>query len=173
MSPRTLAVRPLTKEAFAPYGEIICASPRGEPGKPVNMGLARRYDHVAVAKNLRPRDAGLNLAVFRCQPQPTFPVRVSVLEKHPCSSQAFFPMNASRYLVVAALGKDEPDLSTIAAFIADGRQGIVYAPGVWHFPLVTLDRETDFGCIVFEDGGDEDCIVRTYAEAEQVELAMP
>jgi len=108
--------------------------------------------------------------VFRCAPFDARPIPVRVLEKHPMSTQVFIPMNARRYLVIVALGGDAPDLATLAAFVAEGAQGVSYRPGVWHHPMIALDTEIDFTCLVFEDGSDDDCTAVTYAEGEQVTI---
>ena len=38
-----LRSEPLTAEAYAPFGDVVAASPRGEAGKPANYGTARRF----------------------------------------------------------------------------------------------------------------------------------
>lgn len=160
-----LALSPLTVANFAEFGHVLVPAPHGEAGVGVNEGTALRYDHIAQIQNLRPISATLNVAQFRCQPR-TLPFLVRTLEKHPCSTQLFVPLNASRYVVVVAHGGDTPDLATLAAFLADGRQGIAYHPGVWHHTLMALDGETDFSCMVWEDASAEDCVVRHLAEAD-------
>lgn len=155
----TLSIQPLTPEAYARYGDVVMASPRGQTGKPANQGTARRYDAVAALDNLRPGRAEPNLAVFRCSPRPAGELVIELLEKHPRSTQVFIPMNAKRYLVVVALGGQQPDLSTIAAFEASGAQGVSYRPGVWHHPMIALDGSSDFAVLVWEDGSEDDCVV--------------
>jgi ureidoglycolate lyase len=123
-------------------------------------------------ENLRPSGASLNVAVFRCTPVLARPIRVAVLEKHAASTQLFVPMNAKRFLVLVARGGDAPDLSTLAAFIASGPQGISYAPGTWHHPMIALDRAIDFTCLSFEDGTDADCTSVTYAAGDQPEIVV-
>ncbi|HEY4119630.1 MAG TPA: ureidoglycolate lyase, partial [Byssovorax sp.] len=124
--------------------------------KPANMGTARRFDRLAALENLR-ATATANVAVFRCQPCTARPVPVRLLERHPHTTQLFAPMTARRYLVVVARGGDRPDLSTLAAFVATGAEGVTYRPGVWHHPLIALDAACDFACVVFEDGTAGDC----------------
>lgn len=159
---RPLAIEPLTLEGFAPFGSVIMAERDATAPKLVNQGTARRYDWLTALENSRPARARLNLCVFRCAPRSTWPFKVELLEKHPESTQLFVPMNAARYLVLVALEADDaPDLSTLRAFLATGRQGIAYHPGIWHHPLLALDQETDFACLVHEDGSDDDCRVHT------------
>lgn len=157
----------LTPAAYAPYGDVVMAAPPGVPGKPVNQGTARRYDHLATLDDLRLGSAALNVCAFRCQPRPAGPFTVALLEKHPASTQLFVPMNAQRYLALVALGGDRPDLATLAAFVASGTQGVSYRPGVWHHPMIALDAEIDFACFVWEDGSETDCTVATFAEDER------
>jgi len=168
-----ILARPLTADAYAPFGAVVMASPRGEPGRPVNQGTARRWDNLASLENQRPGTAALNISVFRCEPRAPGPVPVAILEKHPASTQVFLPMTARRYLVIVALGGDRPDLATLSAFIASGAQGISYSPGVWHHPMIALDSQVDFACLVWEDGSEDDCAEVRFADAEQVVIEIP
>lgn len=151
--------QPLTSAAYEPYGKVIMASPRGEPGAVANLGTALRFDDVVHCTNGRPQSAALKTKVFRSSPVPFEKRPLALLEKHPKSTQLFIPMNASRFIALVALGGDTPDLSTLKAFVAEGPQGISYGPGVWHHPMLTLDSQTDFVVFVHEDGTDEDCVV--------------
>ena len=146
------------------------ASPHGEPGVGANQGTAGRFDHLATLEDLRPGRARLNVSVFRCAPRPVGRFPIAILEKHPLSTQVFIPMNATRFLVVVALGDDEPDLTTLRAFEATGLQGVTYRPGVWHHPLIALDEQTDFTCFVHEDGSAEDCVVIDLADRPYVTI---
>ena len=111
--------------------------------------------------------------------------RVRLLERHPYSSQMFVPINCcKRWLIVVALsqkeakgvdvrqeGKAGPDLSTVRAFLARDDQGINFAAGVWHHPLIALESTTDFACVVFENGTEDDChIVDTDADGILVQV---
>jgi ureidoglycolate lyase len=149
------------------------ASPRGEPGHPANLGTALRFDDVVDCVNTRGPRAALKVKVFRSRPVPRERRALALLEKHPCSTQLFIPMNASRYIALVALGADRPDLGTLAAFVVEGARGISYGPGVWHHPMLTLDAETDFVVLVHEDGTPEDCVVcdRDGADWPELDLA--
>lgn len=135
------------------------ASPRGESGVVANLGTALRFDDVVDVENGRGASAPLKVKVFRSSPVPRVRRPLTLLEKHPHSTQLFVPMNASRYLAVVALGGERPDVATLAAFVVEGPRGISYGPGVWHHPMLTLDSETDFVVFVHEDGTPEDCVV--------------
>jgi ureidoglycolate lyase len=148
---RSVTAVPLEREAYARFGDVIAAKPGW---RPANQGSAQKSEHLAELIDLR--GARPNLSVFRCAPREV-PFEVALLEKHEASTQVFVPMNASRYLVIVALGGDRPEVSTLAAFVATGAQGITYRPGVWHHPMIALDHETDFFCLVYEDGTSADC----------------
>lgn len=75
---------------------------------------------------------------------------------------------AGRYLVIVCGGGEAPDLGTLQAFVAQPGEGITYRPGVWHHPLVALDREADFACLVHEDGSAGDCELREVAPSVSV-----
>ena len=121
--------------------------------------------------NIRQEESGSDRC-HRQQEEPLF-FRVRLLERHPYSSQMFVPMNCQkRWLVVVALSKKEsdgvdvcqegnagPDLSTMRAFMARDDQGLNFAAGVWHHPLIALESATDFACVVHEDGTKDDCHV--------------
>jgi ureidoglycolate lyase len=162
---KTIRARVLSPDAYAPFGRVIEGS-AAAPEKAANQGSARKFEHLLPLENLR-ADAKANVSVFRCTPR-TVPFEIALLEKHPLSTQMFVPMNAGRYLVVVARGDERPDLATLQVFEATGRQGISYAPGTWHSPLVALDSETDFACVVFEDGTAEDCVEHAVALEDRI-----
>lgn len=135
-----------------------------------NQGSARKSEWLADLVDARRGHARPNLSVFRCTPK-LLPFEIAVLEKHPASTQVFVPMNARRYLVVVAPSlaeADGPDLAGLRAFIAQGTQAITYRPGVWHHPMIALDAETDFFCLVHEDGTVQDCVEVQLGPAERL-----
>ncbi len=87
--------------------------------------------------------------LFRGQPR-TLPFEVTMLERHPLGSQAFIPLTDRPYIVVVApAGVLDPP--KIRAFVTSGWQGVNYAKGVWHHPLIALGGVSDF--IVVDRGG--------------------
>ncbi|MBI3284421.1 MAG: ureidoglycolate lyase [Burkholderiales bacterium] len=135
-----LPITPLTRQAFAPYGEVIMLD--GARHFPINQGTTERYHALATA------DTGNGqtiLSLFRAQPR-SLPLAISVMERHPLASQAFVPLTqdpADAYLVVVAPpGAFDPAL--MQAFICRGWQGVNYAKGVWHHPLIALHKVSDF-----------------------------
>jgi ureidoglycolate lyase len=152
-----IAATPITAEDYRRYGDVLSADRADIAARDANQGTAVRRNHQIELLHLRP-DARANFSSFRCAPRTEWPMPLLMLEKHPCSTQTFVPMNASRYLVVVAMGGSEPDLSTLRAFIAEAGTAVSYRPGVWHHPMIALDRVTDFACLVWEDGTSEDAV---------------
>ncbi|WP_109483312.1 ureidoglycolate lyase [Paraburkholderia sp. C35] len=144
---KTLAIEPLTREAFAPFGDVI--ELEGAKQIPINLGTTIRYHDLA---NVDVTDEGGRTLVnlFRGQPR-VLPFEIKMMERHPLGSQAFIPLNDKPYLVVVAPG-GELDESKIRAFVTSGWQGVNYAKGVWHHPLLALGEVTDF--VVVDRGGD-------------------
>lgn len=143
----TLAIEPLTRAAFAPFGDVIETA--GAKQIPINLGTTVRFHDLA---RIDVADEGgrplVNL--FRGQPR-TLPFEVTMLERHPLGSQAFIPLTDRPYIVVVApAGALDP--SKIRAFVTSGWQGVNYAKGVWHHPLIALGGVSDF--IVVDRGGD-------------------
>ena len=152
---RDLHIQPLSAEAFKPFGDVIEASDAAKHFS-INQGYAERFDRLALvdANDLGGQAA---ISVFRAKGRPT-PITLSVLEKHPLGSQAFMPLSGHAYLVVVAPGDDQPDLDKAQCFLASAAQGVNYAKGTWHHPLLAL-RDGDF-LVVDRSGakGDMNCI---------------
>jgi ureidoglycolate lyase len=144
---KTLRIEPLTRAAFAPFGDVI--ELEGAKQIPINLGTTIRFHDLA---NVDVADEGgrplVNL--FRGEPR-TLPFEVKMLERHPLGSQAFVPLTERPYLVVVAPA-GELDPAAVRAFVTRGWQGVNYAKGVWHHPLIALDEVSDF--IVVDRGGD-------------------
>jgi ureidoglycolate lyase len=71
-------------------------------------------------------------------------MRLCVMERHPLGSQAFVAMSELPFLVVVAPPTELLQLQQIRCFLAATGQGVNYAPGTWHHPLIALERSTDF-----------------------------
>ncbi len=171
--PRTIRTEPLTVEGFAPYGFVIMGERGDVPGKPANQGTAKRYNWLGAVEDLRPGKARLNLCLFRCSPRTQWPMRVAILEKHPNTTQLIVPMNVDKYVVlVGRPGTDQPDLESLRAFVATGRQGVGYFPGTWHHPILALGAESDFTSAVWEDESDGDCTLVTLPESDRPILEL-
>jgi len=147
-----LRLRPLTREAFAPFGDVVTSA--GHRGRPVNAGTAQRVD----LPDLDLTDAGgvPSLSVFRAQAV-RLPLRVSQLERHKLGSQTFIPLGRLPFALVIALGDSVPDLDSLAAFQVPPDCGITLRRGVWHHPLLAL-ADGDFA-VIERRGAEADCEV--------------
>lgn len=158
---RTISPLPIDAGRYAPFGAVVAAHADVAP-RIANHGAAVAWDALATLVDDRGDAAAIRASLFRCKPLEGTSLEVRRLERHPRSTQMFVPMNASRYLVVVAQGGDEPDFSTLAAFVVGPAQAITYAPGIWHHPMVALDGETDFVNIVGSAGDAGDCDERAF-----------
>lgn len=151
---RHLKLQPITAAAFAPFGELITAPP-----------TAPRVNFVAPVENRR-ATARANIAVVH-PPVTTLPTRVETMERHPHSTQAFFPLGGCAYLLLVAPGGDAgPELDGAMAFEVPGHVGISYATGTWHMGMTTLGRASIMALLVHEDGSADDTDTRDIAAIE-------
>lgn len=150
-----LPIEPLEAARFQPFGDVIEASDRGSPCA-INEGWAVRFNDLARIDT--GRDGGRTLlSIFRAKARP-LPLRLSLMERHCLGSQAFMALVPRRFLVVVAPPGPAPDAALLRCFAAAPGQGVNYAPGTWHHPLLAIDTDTDF--LVVDRGGPgatEDC----------------
>ncbi|WP_321885029.1 ureidoglycolate lyase [Paraburkholderia bannensis] len=148
LTPVVLPLEALTREAFAPFGDVIELD--GARHFPINGGTTERFHDLASIDVCEAGGRPL-VNVFRAQPR-AWPVAVAMMERHPHGSQAFVPLGHTRYaVVVAPAGEFDP--AGLRAFWVDGTQGVNYAKGVWHHPLLAFDRVSDF--LVIDRGGSQ------------------
>jgi ureidoglycolate lyase len=144
----TLPIEALTAHAFAPFGDVIEARDSAQHFT-INQGYAERYHNLAKV------DVALSggypiISIFKAKPRP-LPMQVQLLERHPLGSQAFIALSSQPFLVVVAQAGDAPQLSAIRCFQAAAGQGVNYARGTWHHPLIALHSACDF--LVVDRGG--------------------
>lgn len=149
MKDRFLKPEPLSAGAFAPYGDVIECGDNAEQ-RNINFGYTTRF-HDLARMNLTENNGKPLVSIFRTSPLPR-PVRIQVMERHPLSSQAFYPLNGQRFLVVVAAGGDF-DVKNLKVFVTNGKQGVNYHAGVWHHYNLALGEAGDF--IVIDRGGPE------------------
>ncbi|MBO9125155.1 MULTISPECIES: ureidoglycolate lyase [unclassified Rhizobium] len=141
-----LDIQPLTKAAFAPFGEVIEADPATM--RYINNGTTERF-HALAAVDVVGEGARVIINLFRGQPR-DFPCEVGMMERHPFGSQSFSPISGRPFLVVVS--EDEggkPGRPQV--FLARGDQGVNYGRNVWHHPLMSLGAASDF-LVVDRDG---------------------
>ena len=134
----TLRPAPLTKVAFAPFGDVV--EMEGARQVPTNQGFGVRFNDLARA-DVAAEGGAVNVSIFTANPRP-MPIAITLMERHPIGSQMFFPLQDRDWLVLVA--GDLDDDASFRAFRASGRQGINYTRNVWHFPLLVFDAGSRF-----------------------------
>jgi ureidoglycolate lyase len=158
---RTLTIEPLTKEAFAPFGDVIETD--GSDHFMINNGSTMRFHKLATVETATPEDKAI-ISIFRADAQ-DMPLTVSMLERHPLGSQAFIPLLGNPFLIVVAPLGDVPVSGLVRAFVTNGRQGINYHRGVWHHPVLTIEKRDDF-LVVDRSGSGNNCDEHFFTEDE-------
>lgn len=126
-----IKIRPLTKEDFAPFGDLLDIS--GEPDKIINQGNCGRYHNRAGLDFI---DGAAGISLFDAKPR-ALPYELEMMERHPLGSQAFIPMNYAPFLIITALDNGgTPGLPM--AFLSTSGQAINFHRNVWHGVLTPL-----------------------------------
>jgi ureidoglycolate lyase len=159
---RELAPAPLTAEAFSAFGDVIEASDRAQQ-IPINYGHTLRF-HDLAQLDVADQDGRAIVSLFRAEP--LAPPLLTVFERHPLGSQAFFPLQGRPYLVaVAPAGAWDP--AGVQLFRAGPGQGVNYRKGTWHHFLLPLEARSDF--LVIDRAGPGDNLDEVHlVEADQI-----
>jgi len=137
----------LTSAAFAAFGDVI--ETEGRPHRTINDGYAERYSDLSRI-DATEADGRPLLNIFAAKPR-RLPFSIRMVERHPLSSQHFVPLARRPFLAVVAAPGDSPRPDDLRAFVTNGRQGVTYARGTWHHPLIALAEPCDF--LVIDRGG--------------------
>jgi ureidoglycolate lyase len=139
---RTLTTEPLSRDAFAPFGQVI--EMEGAHHYPINSGNCERYHDLARVElggvHARPLISLLRSRHF------TLPLELRMVERHPLGSQAFYPLSQHPFLVVVATDESGTP-GTLRAFVTTPGQGVNIAMNSWHGVLTPLDADADFVCV--------------------------
>jgi len=162
---RKLIIEPLTKEAFAPFGDVI--ETENSEFFMINNGSTRRYHKLATVETAQPEDKAI-ISIFSAEAQ-EMPLTVRMLERHPLGSQAFIPLLGNPFLVLVAPAGDDLSPESVRAFVTNGRQGVNYHRGVWHHPVLTVEKRDDF-LVVDRSGSGPNCDEHYFTEGEQLLL---
>jgi ureidoglycolate lyase len=152
MSPIVLRAMPLTAQAFVPFGDVI--ETEGRTWRWINQGTSQRFDDLARVDVLEAGGRPL-ISIFRASPQP-LPFEVRSLERHPLSSQSFYPLDARPFLVIVAEAGSAPIVQRARAFVSSGQQGVNYRRNTWHHSLIALEQTSNF-LVVDRGGPQENC----------------
>ncbi|MCM2504428.1 ureidoglycolate lyase [Aureimonas altamirensis] len=143
---RVVTARPLTRAAFAPYGDVLDTDWANH--YPINAGRCERF-HELARVDVIGEDARAILSIFRGTPY-TMPLTLTLVERHPLGSQAFMPLDGRPFLVVVC--PDEGGRpGRPEAFLTAPGQGVNYHRNVWHGVLTPLQKPQNF--IVADRGG--------------------
>ena len=123
----------ITSKNFKKYGELI-STKKIEPIN-INNGYAKRFDNLCKI-NTSLQKGNAIVSIFSAKKR-KFPMRIDMMEKHPLGSQAFVPMDETKFLVFVAPKGKKPNIKKIESFIVPKQTGINYKPGTWHFPLIS------------------------------------
>ena len=145
-----LAVERLTKAAFLPWGEVI--EGEGAVRRTINDGTTDRF-HALASVDVSTGGGRPIVSIFAGRRRP-FPLGIAMLERHPLGSQSFYPLQPADWLVV--VGDVDANGTRLRCFRARGDQGVNYAPGAWHHPLLILVPRQDF-LVVDRDGPGDNC----------------
>ncbi|RST86943.1 ureidoglycolate lyase, partial [Aquibium carbonis] len=139
---------PLTREAFAPFGDVI--ETEGARHYPINGGKCERYHDLATVE-AKGENARVLVSIFKGTPYP-FPLELTLVERHPLGSQAFMPLTPAPFLVVVCPDGPGGGPGTPRAFVTRPGQGVNYPAGRWHAVLTPIGAPQDF--LVVDRGGD-------------------
>lgn len=153
-----IVARPLTAEAFVPYGDVI--EKDGADHFPINNGRCMRYHDLAKIETSGP---GARPIVSIASSEPyELPLSLAMVERHPFGSQAFIPLTDRPYLVVVC-----PDENGVPgcpeAFLAANGQGVNYRQNTWHGVLTPLDLQSDF--IIVDRAGEGENLEEFFFDA--------
>ena len=123
----------ITSKNFKKYGELI-STKKIEPIN-INNGYAKRFNNLCKI-NTSLKKGNTIVSIFSAKKR-KFPMRIDMMEKHPLGSQAFIPMDETKFLVFVAPKGKKPNIKKIESFIVPKQTGINYKPGTWHFPLIS------------------------------------
>lgn len=163
---KRLVARPLTRSAFAPFGEVLDAE-GWENHYPINAGKCERYHALAEAGATGP-NARVILSVFKATPY-AFPLKLTMVERHPLGSQAFMPLSPRPFLVVVAQD-DGGRPAEPHAFVTRPGQGVNYPRRRWHGVLTPIGEPQDF--LVVDRAGDGNNLEEFYFE-QPYEIVLP
>ncbi|MGB5216258.1 MAG: ureidoglycolate lyase [Anderseniella sp.] len=142
MSNRRIVLRPLTADAFAPFGDVLEAT--GEPDKIINAGMCGRF-HDLANLDFSGENARAGISLFRSKAR-TLPYTLDMVERHPLGSQGFIPMSADPFMVIVA-PDDDGAPGTPLAFLTDPGQGVNYHRNTWHGVLTPLVDDALFAVV--------------------------
>ena len=130
---KVIKAKKITKKNFSKFGQIIDTSKKNPIN--INNGYAKRFDNLINVDTSKKRGKPI-VSIFNAKKR-KFPMKIDMMEKHPLGSQAFIPMEDTKFLIFVAPKGDRPDINKIQSFVVPRQTGINYKTGIWHFPLIS------------------------------------
>ena len=147
MKTKALNLKPLTQEAFAPFGDVI--QKQGHYPEEINYGQTRKYAGLAQI-DVADEDGTATVHIYRSRPV-SLPFRIEVMEYHPLGSQAFIPLHSRPFLLIVAPAAEKLPFESIQGFFTNGEQGVNLNKGVWHHYQLSLVENCDY-LVIERDG---------------------
>jgi ureidoglycolate lyase len=166
MNTIVLNSEPLTREAFAPYGDVIETD--NAKSFDINFGDVTRFHDLANVDIDYADGARAMISFVTIVNGHGVPFKLQLIERHPKASQAFFPMFDKPVYIVVGLPTKEADPTNLKAFVTNGKQGFNYNAGVWHMPIMSGEKGQSF--IVVDRGGPGDNCDEYYFNDHAIEL---
>lgn len=165
MSNRIITARPLTREAFAEFGDVIDTD--CDTHYPINGGKCERYHDLCKVEALG-ENARVLVSIFKGTPY-DLPLKLTMVERHPLGSQAFVPLSSAPFLVIVCHDENGRP-GRPHAFITSPGQGVNYPANRWHGVLTPIGAPQDF--VVVDRGGDGNNLEEYFFE-EPWEIRLP
>ncbi|MGI5877733.1 MAG: ureidoglycolate lyase [Christensenellales bacterium] len=166
---RTISVKTLSREAFAPYGEYHnLLSPDPSRVRLGNEITGFWPDLCAQALS----GALVSYSASEIHPRPLV---ITKTEYHNHCGEAMLPINADMILHVGpAVAADVPPLDRFEAFLLPAGTIVTIRPGVWHHSLFVCGEKSGVALIALPPRTyKNDCVAVTLSEDEQIRIALP
>ncbi|MFK7902552.1 MAG: ureidoglycolate lyase [Nitratireductor sp.] len=144
--PKTIIAKPITKDLFAPFGDVI--DKQESNNFLINNGNCTRH-HALTNVEIEDQNGWPIISIFSAKAY-SLPLSLSLVERHPLGSQAFMPMHNDPFLVIVAKDNNGTPQEPMA-FITQPNQGINFKPNTWHGVLTPIITDSDF--LVVDRGG--------------------
>lgn len=167
MASYKLTPKPLTAEAFAPFGEVVQCD--GNTPMMINDGNTERY-HNLVSTEVENAEDKIIINIFRAQPR-GLPMNISMMERHPFGSQSFQPLSGEEYLVLVGDPVENLKPENLHLFLATKEQGVNYRKNTWHHPVLGLHKICDF-LVVDRLGDGHNCDEIYFGDNVNIEITL-
>ena len=160
----TICPMKITNHNFKNYGNLI--SIKNKKFKNINNGYAKNFYDLAKI-DIKKAKGAPKLSIFKAKAR-KFPFKIELMERHPISSQLFFPLDKHKFLVVVSNSKYNPHPDTLRSFIVPENCGINYKAGVCHYPLIVIKNSL---FLVFDRKGSKKNLEIFKYKKEKIELS--